>query len=101
MSETQEQTREREYHTPTRGRRRTVTGIVVSTKMAKTLVVQISRTEKHKKYHKYIRQHSKVYAHDAKELAKVGDEVKVMECRPLSKTKRFTLLEVTRIASSK
>lgn len=97
MSDTQE--RVRQYGTPERGQRRTLIGTVIATKMAKTLTVQISRTEKHKKYHKYIRRHSKVYAHDAKETAKVGDQVKVVECRPMSKIKRFALVEVIRTAS--
>lgn len=79
-----------------RGQRKVLEGVVVSTKMAKTAVVSIERMEKHPKYAKYIRRHSKVYAHDEQGVAKVGDFVRVAECRPTSKLKRFRLLDVVK-----
>lgn len=74
-------------------------GEVVSTKMAKTLVVRVGRTVVHPKYKKYVRKHHKVYAHDEKGEAKLGDEVRVAECRPYSRLKRYRLLNVVRLAS--
>jgi len=79
-----------------RGQRKVLEGVVVSTKMAKTAVVSIERMEQHRKYKKYIRRHSKVYAHDEQGTAKVGDFVRVVECRPMSKLKRFRLLGVVK-----
>ncbi len=95
-----ETTRERQYKAPNPGQRRVLTGTVIPNKMSKTISVTIERTEMHKKYKKYIRQHSKVYAHDEAEKAKVGDLVRVIECRPKSKLKRFALLDVLRVARS-
>ena len=92
MSETHE--RPRQYKQRTRGARKTFVGKVVSTKMAKTITVEIERTEMHRKYKKYIRTHSKVYAHDEQEQAKEGDIVQVIEGRPTSKLKRFHLVSV-------
>ena len=77
-----------------RGMQRTLQGVVVSTKMAKTLVVAVERQFKHKQYHKYIRRKAKLYAHDEQETAREGDEVLVTECRPMSKLKRFRLTRV-------
>lgn len=85
-----------ETTTTPRGQRKVLEGVVVSTKMDKTAVVSIERMEKHEKYKKYIRRHSKVYAHDEKNEANVGDLVRVVECRAMSKLKRFRLAEVTR-----
>lgn len=79
-----------------RGRRKVLEGVVISSKMTKTAVVSVERMEKHAKYAKYIRRHSKVYAHDENETAKVGDLVRVVECRATSKLKRFRLVEVLR-----
>lgn len=94
------ETRERQYKERPRGARKAFVGKVVSTKMAKTITVEIERTEMHQKYKKYIRQHSKVYAHDENEQAKTGDIVKVIEGRPTSKLKRFHLLSVVTEARS-
>ena len=77
-----------------RNSRRTVQGVVTSGKMAKTITVEVERRFKHPKYKKYIRRHSKVHAHDESGEAGVGDTVELMECRPLSKTKRWRLLRV-------
>ncbi len=80
--------------TKSRGRLNTFTGEVVSDKMDKTISVLIYRIVKHKKYGKYIRRSSVFKAHDEKNLAKEGDKVTISESRPLSKTKRWNLMEV-------
>jgi small subunit ribosomal protein S17 len=85
-----------ETTTTPRGQRKVLEGVVISSKMAKTAVVSIERMEKHGKYAKYIRRHSKIYAHDENETAKEGDLVRVVECRAMSKLKRFRLIDVVR-----
>ena len=85
-----------ETTTTPRGQRKVLEGVVISSKMAKTAVVSIERMEKHRKYAKYIRRHSKIYAHDENETAKEGDLVRVVECRAMSKLKRFRLVDVVR-----
>lgn len=77
-----------------RGRKIEVVGHVVSNKMDKTISVLIYRTVKHEKYGKYIKKTSVFKAHDEKNIAKEGDTVRIRESRPLSKTKRWTLVEV-------
>ncbi len=99
MTTETETPRERKYAKQAPGQRRTLIGMVTGTKMSKTLIVKIERVEQHVKYLKYIRRHSKLYCHDEKEVAKVGDKVRVVECRPLSKLKRFALLEVIKPGS--
>lgn len=69
-------------------------GEVVSDKMQKTISVMTFRMVRHKKYGKYIKKTSVVKAHDEKNLAKLGDKVRIFETRPLSKTKRWVLAEV-------
>lgn len=69
-------------------------GVVVSTRMAKTIVVAVSRRVAHPLYRRIVTRKSKFYAHDEKELAEVGDSVRIVECRPLSKLKRWRLLDV-------
>lgn len=69
-------------------------GRVVSNKMQKTIVVAVVRTFRHKSYSRVIKRTSKLYAHDEKNQARIGDLVKVMETRPLSRLKRWRLLEV-------
>lgn len=78
----------------TRGRRVEVIGQVVSDKMDKTISVVTYRMVKHEKYGKYIKKTSVMKAHDEKNIAKIGDTVKIFESRPLSKTKRWVLAEV-------
>ncbi len=70
------------------------TGIVVSDKMNKTIVVRIQRQFKHPLYGKYIRKHKKYKVHDENNEARTGDKVKIQEFRPVSKTKRWALVEV-------
>ena len=77
-----------------RGRRKIRVGTVVSDKMDKGIVVRIDRTMKHPLYLKTIKTSSKLYAHDEKNEAGVGDKVQVIETRPLSKTKRWRLVDV-------
>src|SRR3954449_3144066 len=76
----------------------TKVGSVVSTKMAKTIVVEVSRRVPHPIYKRIINKRKKFYAHDEQSEAKMGDVVRIVESRPLSKTKRWTLGEVVRKA---
>lgn len=77
---------------------KTVTGTVVSIKMDKTIIVQTERKVKHAQYGKYVRRKTKLYAHDEANACKAGDLVVITSTRPLSKTKRWTLVEVVRTA---
>ena len=74
--------------------RKTRVGKVVSDKMDKTIVVAIATNVQHPLYHKIIKRTYKLKAHDEKNEAGIGDTVKVMECRPLSKDKRCSLVEI-------
>jgi small subunit ribosomal protein S17 len=78
----------------TRSSRKSRKGIVVSNKMQKTVVVKVERTLRHPQYEKVIVQSKKYYAHDEDNSAKVGDEVVIMETRPMSKLKRWRVIEV-------
>lgn len=69
-------------------------GVVISDKMNKTRVIQTQRLSKHPKYSRIIKSYSKFKVHDEKNLSKVGDKVRVMETRPISKDKHWTLVEV-------
>lgn len=69
-------------------------GEVISNKMAKTIVVRVERRFPHPKFKKVITGYKKFYAHDEKSEAKVGDRVRIEETRPLSKTKRWRLVEI-------
>lgn len=73
---------------------RTLTGKVVSNKMDKSITVLIERLVKHPKYGKYIRRSTKLHAHDENNVCQEGDIVTIAECRPLSKTKTWTLVAV-------
>lgn len=77
-----------------RAHRKQLTGVVTSDKMDKTIVVSVMTFSKHAKYKKVIRKYSKFKVHDEKNAAKMGDTVKIAETRPLSKQKRWRLLEV-------
>ena len=74
-------------------------GQVVSTKMQKTIVVEVSRRVPHPLYKRIIGKRKKFYAHDEEGSAKTGDVVRIVECRPLSKLKRWKLAEVIRRAA--
>ncbi len=82
-----------------RGRKIEVVGEVVSNKMNKTISVLIYRLVRHKKYGKFIQRSSVFKAHDEKNEAKIGDVVRIMHTRPLSKTKRWTLVSVVEKAT--
>lgn len=71
-------------------------GPVVSTKMQKTIVVQVSRRVPHPLYKRIVTKHKKFYAHDEEGTARLGDIVRIVECRPMSKLKRWKLEEVVR-----
>jgi small subunit ribosomal protein S17 len=80
-------------------RRNTKVGNVVSTKMAKTIVVEVDRQKAHPMYRRVISRSKKFYAHDENDSAHVGDVVRIEETRPLSKLKRWRLIEVIRRAA--
>jgi small subunit ribosomal protein S17 len=82
-----------EQKTEERGRRKVMTGTVVSDKMDKTAVVSIERLVKHPQYGKYVRRRNRFKVHDEKNECKVGDVVRFMETRPLSKDKCWRLLD--------
>lgn len=77
-----------------RGLRKTRVGKVVSAKMDKTIVVEFTARVPHPKFKKIIKQSKKFYAHDEKGEAQLGDKVRIVETRPLSKLKRWRLVEV-------
>ena len=77
-----------------RGLRKTRVGIVVSDKMDKTITIAIERKVPHPIYKKYFKKTTKLMAHDEKSECHVGDKVKIMETRPLSKSKRWRLVEI-------
>ena len=77
-----------------RGRRKTRVGLVVSDKMQKTVVVAIERRVPHPRYGKMVTQTKRLKAHDEENSAKEGDTVRIMETRPLSKDKRWRVVEI-------
>jgi small subunit ribosomal protein S17 len=77
-----------------RGRRKVRVGVVVSDAMDKTVLVRVDRTMRHPRYKKTVARSSKLAAHDENNEANVGDTVRVVETRPLSKTKRWRVVEV-------
>ena len=80
--------------TTERKSRKTRIGIVSSSKMAKTITVAVERKVKHPIYGKFVKKTTKFHAHDEANTAGVGDTVRIMETRPLSKTKRWRLVEI-------
>jgi small subunit ribosomal protein S17 len=79
---------------PVRGARKVRVGLVVSDKMAKTVVVKIERRMPHPQYGKMVTRSRRLKAHDEENSAKVGDTVRIMETRPLSKDKRWRVVEI-------
>ena len=77
-----------------RNLRKTRTGVVTSNKMQKTITVAVERKVKHPIYGKFVKKTTKFHAHDEKDECTIGDVVRIMETRPLSKTKRWRLVEV-------
>jgi len=82
-----------------RGVRKTRTGVVMSSKMAKTIVVRVSRRTVHPKYRKVLTRWKHYYAHDENNEAKAGDRVEIVETRPLSKLKRWRLKTILQQAA--
>ena len=78
----------------TRPHRKERVGEVVASKMAKTIIVRVQRRFPHPKFKKVVTTYRKFYAHDEKSEAKVGDRVRIQETRPISKTKRWRLVQV-------
>ena len=77
-----------------RNKRKVRVGVVSSDKMDKTRVVEVQKAYRHRKYKKTLRSTTKLYVHDDKNISHTGDTVKVMETRPISKQKRWRLMEV-------
>ena len=77
-----------------RGQRRVLNGIVVSDKMDKTVIVQVTRRFKHPRYEKYVKERARYKAHDERNEGRLGDKVSIMECRPLSRGKRWRLQKI-------
>ncbi|MEY4902523.1 MAG: ribosomal protein [Bacteroidota bacterium] len=77
-----------------RNLRKTRTGIVTSNKMDKTITISVERKLQHPMYGKFVKQSNKFHAHDDKNECGIGDTVKIMETRPLSKLKRWRLIEI-------
>ena len=88
-------------NTETRGRQQELVGRVVSEKMDKTVVVAVERTVMHRLYQRYVRRTNRFHAHDEKNECRVGDEVVIAACRPLSKTKRWRVREVLKRAEER
>lgn len=83
-----------EQKTENRSLRKEKVGVVTSNKMTKSIVVAVERKVKHTKYGKFVNRTSKFMAHDEKNECSIGDTVRIMEIRPLSKNKRWRLVEV-------
>ena len=96
MAETESTTETAAGNAGTSKKRKSVVGEVTSDKMDKTISVRVMRIEKHRTYHKYIRRKTIYKAHDEKGEAGVGDKVRIEETRPLSKTKRWRLVEIVK-----
>jgi small subunit ribosomal protein S17 len=77
-----------------RGNKSTIKGVVISSKMDKTIVVRAERLVKHAVFHKYIKRYEKYKAHDEQNRCQIGDRVLIIESRPLSKYKRWRMLEI-------
>jgi small subunit ribosomal protein S17 len=84
-----------------RGQRRVVTGIVTRDKTAKTRRVEIDRLVRHPKYGKFVKRRTVCYVHDEANDSHLGDTVEIMECRPMSRTKRWRLVRVVTRAPSR
>jgi small subunit ribosomal protein S17 len=99
MTEAQQDTTDPTSRAPSKHhRRRERTGVVVSDAMRKTVVVRVEQVYRHPQYEKVVRRSRKFYAHDEAEAAHVGDTVRIRETRPLSKLKRWQVVEVVKTA---
>jgi len=99
MTATTESTATPEVTAAAAGRRNEKVGNVVSTKMQKTIVVEVEMRKAHPKYKRIVKSNKKFYAHDEQNSARVGDVVRIRETRPLSKLKRWALEEIVRRSS--
>jgi len=79
---------------PQRTRRKTIEGVVIGDKMDKTVIVRTERRLRHPVYERVVRRRSKVYAHDENGIAKLGNRVRLVETKPLSRLKRWRVVEV-------
>jgi len=77
-----------------RGQRKKLVGTVISNRMNKTAVVLVERLTKHAMYNKYVRRRAKYMAHDASDSCGIGDKVRIIECRPISKKKRWQIVDI-------
>ena len=82
----------------TKKNKKELIGLIVSDKMDKSVVVRVERFVQHKVYKKYIKRYKKYHAHDEQNECRIGDEVKIIETRPLSKLKRFRVTEIVKKA---
>lgn len=82
-----------------RGVRKRLVGVVVGNRMEKTAVVQVSRLKKHKTYKKYVKDQKKYLAHDPQNRCQPGDKVRIIEARPISKRKRWHVMEILETAN--
>lgn len=94
MAEENQETNAVETSAKARGARKTRTGEVISSGMSKTIVVRTVTRVPHAKFGKIVKQMKKFYAHDEENKAKAGDTVRIMETRPLSKLKRWRLVDI-------
>jgi len=85
--------------TPKKGRRQQIVGRVVSNKMNKTIVVVVETLKKHRIYKRTYKQTKRFQAHDEENICQIGDLVRIEECRPLSKMKRWRLIEIIKPSS--
>lgn len=83
-----------------RGVRKKMEGVVVGNKMDKTAVVLVSRLKKHRTYKKYLRSQTKYMAHDPQNRCQIGDKVEIIESRPISKNKRWQVIEIIEVSGS-
>ena len=77
-----------------RGKRKEMIGVVINNRMDKTVKVLVERLAKHKKYKKYIRLRARYMVHDSQNSCQIGNKVRIIESRPISKLKRWRLLEI-------
>jgi small subunit ribosomal protein S17 len=99
MSATESRTASTAAGTKPASRRNEKVGQVVSTKMQKTIVVEVEMRKAHAKYKRIVRSTRKFYAHDEQNTARLGDVVRIRETRPLSKLKRWNLEEIVRLSA--
>ena len=99
MAETSMETNSTSAATEKTGHRTEKIGLVTSTKMDKTIVVSVEMRKAHPKYKRVVKSNKKFYAHDEQNSARVGDQVRIRESRPLSKLKRWNLEEIVRRSS--